>query len=138
MHLAAPPLSDTLSESLRVVTQGSSKSLKADDSNEDDDDDEYNGNGVVQLSQDSMYEVVGADSSSDMKVSVVREPIEQNVVRSEYAGHTCIALYNTRHAQLLTHSYSSASRLLQMLTCTEMVWTERWRTSVHSAVHTQA
>eukprot|EP01046_Picozoa_sp_COSAG06_P011298 COSAG06_NODE_641_length_13489_cov_4.330769_10_plen_123_part_00 len=122
MHLAAPPLPDTLSESLRVVTQGSSKSLKADDSNsnEDDDDDEYNGNGVVQLSQDSMYEVVGADSSSDMKVSVVREPIEQNVIRSEYAGHTCIALYNTRHAQL-PHSPSSASRLLQMLTCTEMV-----------------
>jgi hypothetical protein len=44
------------------------------------DDDDCNGNGFVQLSQDSMYGQLGADASTtEMKMSVVMDPIEQDL-----------------------------------------------------------
>lgn len=44
------------------------------------DDDDCSGNGIVQLSQDSMYGQLGADASSDeMKMSIAMDPIEQDL-----------------------------------------------------------
>lgn len=68
---------------LSAVSQPQRKLARTVDTSSDDDD--CNGNGIVRLSQDSMYGHLGADGSAgEMKVSVAADPIEQNLTQSEY------------------------------------------------------
>ena len=52
------------------------------DTSDDDDDDDCNSNGIVRLSQDSMYGHLGADARADdiKKMSIAKDPIEQDIM----------------------------------------------------------
>ena len=66
---------------LLAVSEPQRKLARTVDNSSDDDD--CNSNGIVRLSQDSMYGHLGADARVDdiKKMSIAKDPIEQDLVQ---------------------------------------------------------